>query len=104
MDELQKENIVIQEKAIVNVPRVVQEASTDNEILLVKFEKLKKFTESLNERYLLINNEGIRNDLSNTIIAASTVYEKIQDQSVKLAAKGLALAAIGKLHIEIDKL
>jgi len=36
--------------------------------------------------------------------AASNAFEKISDQNVKNAAKGLALAAIGKLHIEIDKL
>jgi len=82
----------------------VENSKVDIELILTKIEKVKSFCDDLNKKIESINKVDMRNDLANTINAASNAFEKISDQNVKNAAKGLALAAIGKLHIEIDKL
>jgi archaellum component FlaC len=87
----------------VKVVEDVKQKSETQEIS-ERFERLKKTIEELHARYEVIQNEGVRNDLSNTIISAVTAFDKVSDPEVKRVAKGLALAAIGKLHIEIDKI
>jgi hypothetical protein len=82
---------------------VVQEEGTELDELRVKLDRIKEFVEELNTRFELIERDDIRKDLATAIIAGVSAYEKA-DGEVKVVAKGLILAAIGKLHMEVDKI
>ncbi len=114
-DEFKKiEKIIELENDKNKLLKIVSELRSENQknyletdILSNENSKLKKDNENLNKVLNEFQNSDKQTNLVNlisTVNSASNAFEKILDPKVKEAARGLALAAIGKLHMFIDKI
>lgn len=83
------------------------ETTEEKAKLINENSKFKTINEDLNKSLDEFQNVQTQKNLETLISAvnaASNAYEKVTEETVKAAAKGLALAAIGKLHMFIDKI
>lgn len=83
------------------------ETTEEKAKLINENSKFKVLNEDLNKSLDSFENIQTQKNLETLISAvnaASNAYEKVPTEQVRGAAKGLALAAIGKLHMFIDKI
>jgi hypothetical protein len=104
MNELMKRNQVDIEKLKDAQIKLMQDLDEKFKSFEIKNERVKKIIEDMYMKYEKIQKDTLRSDLSETIKSATLAYEKFADSDLKSAAKGLALAAMLKLHAEIDKI